>query len=92
MERPNRILETVSPGEQLKLFILVEDLQEFKIVLNMKGNFFFLQEEMQYTLSYFRDHGGDMIGIYMEKNWGQQRGVHSKDYGFHVWNVTLLCE
>lgn len=41
MERPNRILETVSPGEQLKMFILVEDLQEFKIVLNMKGNFFF---------------------------------------------------
>ena len=50
------------------------------------------QEEMQYTLSYFRDHGGDMIGIYMEKSWGQRRGAHSKDYGAHVWNVTLLCE
>lgn len=58
MERPNRILETVSPGEQLKLFILVEDLQEFKMRFKHEGQFFFLQEEMQYTLSYFRDHGG----------------------------------
>ena len=39
MERRNRILETVSPGEWLKMFILVEDLEQFKIVLNMKGNF-----------------------------------------------------
>lgn len=31
----------MSPGEWLKMFILVEELGEFKIVLNMKGNFFF---------------------------------------------------
>ena len=47
---------------------------------------------MQYTLSCFRDHGGDTTGIYMEESWGQKRGAHSKDYGAHVWNVTLLCE
>lgn len=35
------------------MFILVEDLEEFKIVLNMKGNFFFFpQEEMQYNIPY----------------------------------------
>lgn len=34
------------------MFILVEDLEEFKIVLNMKGNFFFPQEEMQYNIPY----------------------------------------
>lgn len=39
--RTKKVLETMSPGEWLKMFILVEELEEFKIVLNMKGNFFF---------------------------------------------------
>ena len=43
MERTEKVLETMSPGEWLrgsKKFILVEELEAFTIVLNMKGNFF----------------------------------------------------
>lgn len=31
---------------------------EIQMRFKHEGQFFFLQEEMQYTLSYFRDHGG----------------------------------
>lgn len=68
MERPNRILETASPGEWLKMFILVEDLEEFKIVLNMKGNFFFFpQEEMQYNIPYLLSE--IMVETWLESTW-----------------------
>lgn len=63
-----------------------EELREFKIILNTKGNYFLVEEI--YSIKFQRSWCGDMTGIYTEVSWDQQGKAHSKDYGCHTWNLT----
>lgn len=43
-------------------------IRRFKIMLNMKGDFFFLGRNAIYSIKFQRSWPGDMIGIYMEES------------------------